>query len=105
MLCEKCGKYHPPLEPCYCDLPNEIVVHFTAPQLEHASDRRIVKELQKRGILFPPRPDADSPDYSLPVLASQHLTNRKRIAWRRICLKLIRQSDSDKVDVVAALSS
>lgn len=98
MKCKKCGKYHPVLEPCYYDLPNKMIVHYTANQLIHASDEAIVDELRRRGIVTMPHPNPDSPDYVLPVLTSKHLTDRRRIAWREHCLELL--ADTDAVAVV-----
>lgn len=93
MLCKKCGKYHPEFEPCYYDLPHEIIIHYTAEQLARASDEQIANELRRRSIVSLPHPNPSSPDYSLPVLSSKSLTDPRRRVWRKYCLQLLAEAD------------
>jgi len=97
MICKKCGKYHPLLEPCYHDLPHKIVIRYTSCQLTYASDKEIANEIRRRGLIALPHPNPQSPDYSLPVLTPKHLSNAKRRAWRRYCLELLSQVDTIKI--------
>lgn len=89
MLCKTCGKYHPILEQCYSDLPKDIMIVYTRSQLKHASDKDIVNELRKRGIIALPHPNPKSPEYTLPVLAPENLRDCKRITWRKYCIDLL----------------
>lgn len=93
MKCKKCGKYHPVLEPCYYDLPHQIIIHYTAEQLARASDEQIVNELRRRSIVTLPHPNPDSPDYSLPVFSPKALTDSRRRAWREHCLEVLEKAD------------
>ena len=93
MICKKCGKYHPALEPCYYDLPHNIIVHHSAAELVHASDEEIDNELRRRGITALPHPNPHSPDYSMPVLANNYLSDYKRSTWRKYCLALLKHDD------------
>lgn len=94
MLCKKCGKYHPVLEPCYYDLPHEIIIQYTAEQLARASDEKIVNELRRRSIVTLPHPNPYSPDYSLPVVSTRSLSDPRRRAWRMHCLEVLADADT-----------
>lgn len=97
MICKKCGKYHPPLEPCYYDLPHNIIIRQSATELAHASDKSIADELRRRGLTTLPHPNPDSPDYVLPVLATKHLSDQRRQDWREFCLEVLSRDDAQVI--------